>query len=355
MSTAVARRDERAPRQQQTNALQLADTRTVQAALQNGERRSGIMALLGDSVSIERFEQVVLQAVNRNPDLQKASLASLLDSVRVAATLRLEPTGILGEGYLIRYGSDAQFEAGYRGLMKLARRSGQVTALDSHVVCQADAFGISLGTEPRIDHVPALANRGPFIGAYAWARLTSGELVIEWMSQADIEAVRKVSRNGTGASSPWVQHWGEMARKTVIKRLLKRLPLGIDAEQALRHEAELDAAPAAPPRQSAAIADIHARLGITNAPEAAGAADGASEDAAAHPASAAESSPVSSSEAGDDDAVIDGEAVEVTERCGDPSPYGDPTFCTRDAGHPDRVMCGDGNATWKRGTKAAEA
>ncbi len=240
----------------------------VEKALRKPERNAAIRALLGDAMPMDRFEQIVIQSIYRNPDIQKASLASLLDAVRVSATLKLEPTGILGEGYLIRYGNDAQFEAGYRGLMKLARRSGQVSAVDSQIVYVNDDFAIQQGSEPRIDHRPLLdGDRGAFRGAYAYARLSTGELITEWMRDADIQAVRKSSRNGTGTSSPWVNHFGEMARKTVLKRLMKRLPLGTDAEMALRVEAEADQAGLAPrPVRSSTVTAIHEKLGITPAP-----------------------------------------------------------------------------------------
>src|SRR3990167_5180895 len=114
----------------------------VERAMRKPERVAALRALLGDAMPMDRFEQIVIQSIYRNPDIQKASLASLLDAVRVSATLKLEPTGILGEGYLIRYGSDAQFEAGYRGLMKLARRSGQVASIDAQIVYVADTFEI---------------------------------------------------------------------------------------------------------------------------------------------------------------------------------------------------------------------
>jgi recombination protein RecT len=221
-------------------AVQLAEPQAVAAALNRQDRQQAFRALLGDTVSIERFQQIVIQSVVRNPDLQRATLESLLDSVRQAATLRLEPTGILGEGYLIKYGNEAQFEPGYRGLMKLARRSAQIDTIDAHVVYDGDEFDIQYGTTPAIVHRPALKDRGNYLGAYAWARLTSGELVIEYMPVAEIELVRKVSRNGTGDNSPWVKWWDQMAVKTVLKRLMKRLPLGADAEQVLRYEAELD-------------------------------------------------------------------------------------------------------------------
>jgi recombination protein RecT len=228
-----------------------------------------LVSLLEGTVPIERFRQVVLHTIARNPDLQRASLPSVLDAIRVAATLKLEPTGILGEGYLIRYGQDAQFEAGYRGLMKLARRSGEVAIIDAQVVYENDHFKPQLGTEPRIEHVPADGDRGSYRGAYAWARLRSGELKVEWLTYAEIEKVRKVSRNGQGSSSPWVSWWGEMARKTALKRLMKQLPLGSDADAALRHEATLDEIPtvseqpASDGRPIRGAARARAALGLT--------------------------------------------------------------------------------------------
>jgi phage RecT family recombinase len=246
----------------------------VQQAMKREDRAQMLDTLLaGSGITPDRFMAVVLNSIVRSPDIQNASLESILDSVRVAATLRLEPTGILGEGYIVKYKDTAQFEAGYRGLMKLARRSGQIDTMDSQVVYDADEFQVELGTEPRILHRPTIeGERGNFRGAYAYARLTNGELVIEWMTMADLEAVRKSSRNGSGQYSPWVNHPGEMYRKTVIKRLMKRLPLGTDGELALTHEAELDAQdqPAPEPRPDYRkrldqSAEIRKRLGIAPA------------------------------------------------------------------------------------------
>jgi recombination protein RecT len=235
----------------------------VQQAMKREDRAQMLDTLLaGSGITPDRFMAVVLNSIVRSPDLQTASLESILDSVRVAATLRLEPTGILGEGYIVKYKNTAQFEAGYRGLMKLARRSGQIDTMDSQVVYAADEFQIELGTEPRILHRPSTeGERGNFRGAYAYARLTNGELVIEWMTMADLESVRKSSRNSSGEHSPWVNHPGEMYRKTVIKRLMKRLPLGTDGELALTHEAELDSQEQPARQPSPQVTDIRKRLG----------------------------------------------------------------------------------------------
>jgi recombination protein RecT len=243
----------------------IATYENVKQALERPDRAANLMALLDGTVSADRFKAVVLHSIARNPSIQKCSLESVLDAIRVSATLQLEPTGILGEGYIIDYGGKAQFEAGYRGLMKLARRSGIVASMDSQVVYNNDQFGIQLGTDPRIDHVPSTdsADRGGFRGVYAWARLGTGELVIEWMTDADVQAVRKSSRAGNGASSPWVAHPGEMYRKTAIKRLMKRLPLGTDAETALAHEAEREQTSTAPQRPvSRSLTAVRERLGV---------------------------------------------------------------------------------------------
>lgn len=254
------------------NGPMLATYDNVQQALNRPDRSAALMALLDGQVSEDRFKAVVLHSIARNRDIQTASLESVLDAIRVSATLQLEPTGILGEGYILNYGGKAQFEAGYRGLMKLARRSGIVASMDSQVVYNADQFGIQLGTDPRIDHIPSTdsADRGGFRGVYAWARLSTGELVIEWMTDADVQAVRKSSRAGNGATSPWVAHPGEMYRKTAIKRLMKRLPLGADAETALAHEAELEqsATTTASKPVSRSLATVRERLGVVPHPTA---------------------------------------------------------------------------------------
>lgn len=252
-------------------AASMATYENVKTALERPDRAANLMALLDGTVSADRFKAVVLHSIARNPSIQRCSLESVLDAVRVSATLQLEPTGILGEGYIIDYGGKAQFEAGYRGLMKLARRSGIVASMDSQVVYNNDRFGIQLGTDPRIEHVPSTdsADRGGFRGVYAWARLSTGELVIEWMTDADVQAVRRSSRAGNGASSPWVAHPGEMFRKTAIKRLMKRLPLGTDAETALAHEAEMEAeTPTAARPVSRSIATVREKLGIPSGPVA---------------------------------------------------------------------------------------
>jgi phage RecT family recombinase len=326
-----------------TPNTQVALVTQVQQAMKREDRAQMLDTLLaGSGITPDRFMAVVLNSIVRSPDIQNASLESILDSVRVAATLRLEPTGILGEGYIVKYKDTAQFEAGYRGLMKLARRSGQIDTMDSQVVYDADEFQVELGTEPRILHRPTIeGERGNFRGAYAYARLTNGELVIEWMTMADLEAVRKSSRNGSGQYSPWVNHPGEMYRKTVIKRLMKRLPLGTDGELALTHEAELDAQDQPARTPSPQVTDIRKRLGIAPAGQTSdvgqpGASEGNVDEAATTEGDVLTAMPIEVSAAlsvTPDGEMLDHQEDDPDAVCGAQSPFDADKYCVRERGH----------------------
>jgi len=236
-----------------TQADTLAAVRTALTA-----REDQMLALLGGSIPLDRFLTVALHAVNGNRDLLRCTPLSIVEAIREAAALRLEPTGLLGDAYIVRYGDTARLLPGYRGLLKLARRSGDVAQIDAHMVYEGDLFEIEQGSEPRILHTPTLGDRGAYLGAYAFARMTSGELITEWMNVADIEQVRRSSR--AGDRGPWIDWYAEMARKTVLRRLMKRLPLATEAEDALRVEAEVEQR--TPARKSASLAAVHERLGI---------------------------------------------------------------------------------------------
>lgn len=215
----------------------------------------------------DRFLRVVAGAVLKNSDLLKCDRISLFRAVLEAAQLGLEPTGLLGSAYLVPYRVNGRLQAtlipGYRGLIDLARRSGEIESIYAQVVHAKDYFRIRQGTDPGIDHetyIPPAdadpdsqdpdraeaADPGPVIGAYMVAVLRdrSGNpsvRQIEWMTRAEIEAVRKRSR--ASANGPWVTDWTEMARKTVVRRGAKYLPLTPEAVRAfsLDEEAERSA------------------------------------------------------------------------------------------------------------------
>lgn len=199
----------------------------------------------------ERWKTVALHALAQNNKvLRECSSVSILEAVRESAAMNLSPTGLLGEGWIIPYKGVAQFQPGWRGLIKLLRNSGQIAVVDTQVVYLADEFRLVQGTDPQITHVPLLfgekdpetgeylSDRGDYRGAYAYVRFNNGQIVVEWMPWPDIMKVRARSR-AQSDDTPWNTFPEEMARKTVLRRLIKRLPL--ETMPHVQRAAELDA------------------------------------------------------------------------------------------------------------------
>lgn len=151
-----------------------------------------------------------------------SGLASCTPKSITLAVLRLAQFGLeLGiTAHIIPYGSEAVLVIDYKGLVELAMRTGLIESVSAYVVHEGDPhFEVRYGTEPRIDHMPSLdADPGEAIGCYAVAKLPSGGTIFTYLRLDEIEAVR----NGKGG--PWQTHWGEMAKKTAIRRLCKLLP-----------------------------------------------------------------------------------------------------------------------------------
>lgn len=183
---------------------------------------------LPEHVSPERYVRVVITAVRTNPDLMRADRESLLSAAMKCAQDGLLPDG--REAALVCYGGKAQYLPMIAGILTKVRRSGDLLTISAQVAYEKDAFTYVLGDEERIEHQPYLEGaRGKPIAAYAVAKTKDGGVYREVMSIEEIERVRAVSKAKN--NGPWVAWWGEMARKTVLRRLSKRLPMSTDLQQ----------------------------------------------------------------------------------------------------------------------------
>ena len=189
-----------------------------------------LQAVIPAHMKPEKIAKIALVAASRSPLLLQCSQASILKSLMVAGQLGLEPDGTLGSAYLVPYrnGKTGQYEAqlipGYRGLIDLARRSGQIRNLSARVVHEKDKFEVRFGTEDRIVHEPSWEeDPGKLKAVYAVAWFKDGSFQAEFMTRAQVDAVRK--RSMASSSGPWASDYDEMARKTVVRRLCKYLPL----------------------------------------------------------------------------------------------------------------------------------
>lgn len=203
-------------------------------------------AALPAHVTPEKFTRVAMTAIQNNPDLQNADRRSLFGAI-----VRLAQDGLLPDGReaaLVMFGNKAQAMPMIAGVLKKVRQSGEVSKISAQVVYENDLFTVRYGFDEDVEHSPPALDkpRGKAIGAYATAVLKDGSKLLEVMSLEEIEKVRSVSRSGK--NGPWAQWWGEMARKTVMRRLSKRLPMSTDLEEMIfERDATMNGKPADAP------------------------------------------------------------------------------------------------------------
>ncbi len=222
-------------------------------------KQGEIAKMLPKHLNAERLLKVAQIAATTTPKLAKCDVASLVGAIGQCAQMGLEPNTVLGHAYLVpfnvkrkdengneRWVNSVQVIIGYKGLIDLARRSGQIVSIAAHEVCTHDKFELVYGLDEKLIHTPSLGERGEIIGFYAVAKLKDGGHCFEFMSKLQVEEIRANSqsafkdewKNGkkTGVriqqDGPWWQQFTEMGRKTVIRRLAKYLPLSIEFQTA---------------------------------------------------------------------------------------------------------------------------
>lgn len=191
-------------------------------------------------LNADRMARIAATEVRKNKALLNTEPTSFLGSVMQAAQLGLEPGSALGQAYLVPYGNQCQLIIGYKGMIDLARRSGQVLSLNAYAVREGDDFNFQLGLKPDIHHVPSLeADRikKPITYVYAVATLKGGGYQFEVMSRAEVEAVKTKAKS----KNIWNSYFEQMALKTVIRRLFKYLPVSIEALQVANVDAKREA------------------------------------------------------------------------------------------------------------------
>lgn len=203
-------------------------------------RKTAIASVIPKTLTAERVLKIAIAAVARTPKLLECNPQSVYSAVHSAGQLGLEAGSPLGHAYLVPFKSECQLIIGYRGLIDLARRSGQIVSIEAHVVREKDEYEIEFGIDPKLRHRPFLGgDAGKMVLVYAVAKLKDGGVQSEVMTKADVDAIRKRSR--ASDSGPWVTDYDEMARKTVVRRLCKYLPISIEAADVIANEEAIEA------------------------------------------------------------------------------------------------------------------
>jgi recombination protein RecT len=213
----------------------------IASYLQRDDVKQQIALALPKHLTSDRLARVALTTIRLNPTLAECNTASLMAAIMQSAQLGLEP-GLLGHAYFVpfnrkikqagqpdRWVKDVQFIIGYRGLIDLARRSGAIVTIAADVIGSKDKFTYRKGFDEVLEHEPSYIDRGEIIAAYAYATTKDGGRYAVVMNKQEIEKIRR--RSKAADAGPWVSDWEEMAKKTVLRRLSKYLPMSIEFAQ----------------------------------------------------------------------------------------------------------------------------
>lgn len=214
------------------NLMQKVEAKAVQKTTKGGtiydlieSMKGQIQRALPSHIKLDRFIRTALTAVRQNPALATCSKESFLASLMMASQLGLEPN-ILGQCYFVPYGKECQFLIGYRGMIDIARRTGQIQSIYAECIYANDVYEVELGLERKLIHKPMLdGDRGKVIYTYAVAHYKDGGFDFVILPESEIEKIKKSSKSANSAYSPWSNFPDEMRKKTCIRRLFKILPV----------------------------------------------------------------------------------------------------------------------------------
>lgn len=171
-----------------------------------------------------------MKVANENPQSVRNAMFN------VASTgLTLNPANAYA--YLVPRDGAIMLDISYKGLIKIATDAGSILWARAEVVHADDKFTYNGPAAMPEHHAnPFKKDRGDVIGAYCIARTVDGDVLTEVMDMTEIEKIRGKSMSyAKKKSGPWVEWFGEMVRKTVIKRASKTWPYSSRMEKL--HEA----------------------------------------------------------------------------------------------------------------------
>lgn len=234
---------------EQTPANPRAAIATLKDLLEKSKGKLGEVA--AKHLSADRMARIAILAVSGSKLLMECKPTSILACLMTAASLGLEVGGSLGDAYLVPFRQkDGSYVAtliiGYRGLISLARRSGQILSIEADVVREKDSWTFRKNQDGTFfEHAPSEEeNPGEIKRGYAIARLRDTPVpAVIVMTKREIDAIRASSK--AGQHGPWKEHYPEMMKKTLIRRLTKMLPMSVEFADAIDKEDRAEAVPSA--------------------------------------------------------------------------------------------------------------
>lgn len=234
-------------------------------------------AALPAHIKPEKFQRVVMTAVLSDPDILKADRKTLME-----AAIRAAQDGLLPdkrEGAFVVYntkvkvdGKDVWIKAVQwmpmvGGIIKRVHQSGDIKMLTARVVYGGDHFRTWIDdTGEHIEYEPAEEQDTSVVRrVFAMATTVDGAVYVEPLSAKDVEKIRSVSKQKD--RGPWADWWEEMAKKSAIRRLAKRLPLSVDIHDLIQRDNGLYDLSQEPEQRTSVLDRLKAAKNITPEPQ----------------------------------------------------------------------------------------
>jgi len=229
---------------------------TLHSHFSNYEKKVLPDLLEKHGISVPQFIQVVLSEIKKNEKLLQAFMenpSSMFASILAGAEIGLIPSDMIGEFYLIprnlkqadgKYKMSVTPLIGYKGLVNIILRGGEVSRVHTEVVYEGDTFEPIYGLEPNIIHKPNFdvpRTQDKIKYAYAVAKMKSGEYQFCVMTRAEIEGVRNMSKNSNDLyfnDKMGINRW--MERKCALIQLSKMLPKDYYSKKAIGMDSMLE-------------------------------------------------------------------------------------------------------------------
>lgn len=219
-------------------AVKTAENKTFSVAIM--DKLDNISEALPKDFNKARFVQNAIALLNDKPDLAKFGQPKIMAGLMRGAMLGLDFFN--KEAYLVGYGSELQYQTSYIGSQKLIKKYAirPVKNIYAELVREDDVFETGIEANKRfVTFKPKAFNNKPIIGTFAVVEFEDGDIAVETMNMEEVEAIRKKSKMGNAGA--WKDFTGEMIKKSVIRRLCKKIEIDFEnAEQKQIFEADTD-------------------------------------------------------------------------------------------------------------------
>lgn len=205
-----------------------------------------IKTALPATITGERMCRIAMTAISKNPKLAECTQSSFMGALLTSAQLGLECNTPLGQSYLLPYKNtkngvyECQFQLGYQGLIDLCYRTKQYKTIQARIVYEGDDFTYEYGINENLIHRPKEQSNNP-IYVYAYYELINGAKSFEVMSWDSIMEYAKQYSMAVqkGWTSPWTTAPEEMAKKTLLKKVLKYAPKTVEIADAITSDSSI--------------------------------------------------------------------------------------------------------------------